>query len=147
MESFHTSESRASDALLNGSLSENDVDDTVLSDEALRSARISEYQHESLHDDDSLVASFGALTSGILKIAQRYEQGCIKLMDDGATHDSPELQRAMDTFSKLSRQAERNVNLMTRLAEDQRRCANIKSQRRQAAMPGSFPESSRRNKR
>ena len=147
MESFHAGQSRASDELLDASLSENDVDDTVLSDEALRLARISEYQHESLHDDDPLVASLGALTGGILKFAQRYEQGCVKLLEDSATHDSPELQRAMETFSKLSRQAERNVNLMTRLAEDQGRGANIKSQRRQAAVPGSFPESSRRNKR
>jgi hypothetical protein len=149
MKSFHTNESRAADALLNGSLSETDEDDAAFSDEALRSARIDEYQQQSLHADDPLEASLGALTGGLLRFAQCYERTSTELLDStsGAIHGSPELQRAMNTYLNLARQTERNVNLMNRLAEDRRHGANIKPQRRQAIVPGSISEISRRNKR
>jgi hypothetical protein len=147
LKSFHTNESRASDALLNGSLSETNEDDAVLSDEALRLARIDEYQQQSLHADDPLEASLGALTGGLLRFAQCYERTSAELLDStsGAIHGSTELQRAMSTYLNIARQAERNVNLMTRLAEDRRQSANSKSQRRQAIVPGSVGETGRRN--
>src|SRR5207342_987094 len=105
---------------------ESDADDTAFGDEALRSARIDEYQQQSLDADDPLEASLGALTGGLLRFAQCCDRISAELLDgtSGAIQVSPELQRAMNTYLNIARQAERNVNLMTRLAEDRQHGAN-----------------------
>jgi hypothetical protein len=147
MESSHITESRASDELLDSSLSENDEHDAVLSDEALRLVRIAEFQHESLHAEDHLEANFAVITGGVFRLVAHSEKITLKLLDDGATETSPELQRAKDTYSSLSRQAERNVKVLIRLREDRRHGAETKARRHQAAVPGSFADSRRRNKK
>ena len=149
MKSFHTSESRASDELLNGSLSESDADDAVLSDEALRLARIDEYGHEALHSDDPEVANFGAITGGIFRLIQHYEKATFKLLGEtrSDSHDSPELDRAVSILLNLTRQAERNANLITRLNNARQQGEYINSQRRQSAVPGAVAHPSRRKGR
>ena len=126
----------ASGAALKDSLREVGFDDADLSDdEALRFARIDDYRQEALRGDDSLESTMGAHTGGLLKFAAQYEQTIAKFMEQSgdAILNSPELQRAMNTYLNLSRQMDRNVNLTMRLAE---RRANLKSQRRQVGVPG-----------
>ncbi len=79
MESFHTSESRAADAELNGSLSEDD-DDAPPDKEVLEMARIDEYRQESLHEEDSLESCLGTRVGGLLEFALRYEQYINRLL-------------------------------------------------------------------
>jgi hypothetical protein len=150
MESFHTSDSRAADALLNSTLSDDDVEDAPPDDEeALQLARIEECRQEALREEDSLESSLGGLTSGLMKFSVRYEQNITKLHEQPgvAIHDSPELIRSMTTYLNLLRQVDRFVNLKARLAENRQSMANVKSQRRAAIVPGSITDPTRRNKR
>lgn len=140
MTSFNTDESDASDALLDGSLSDAESDE-AFTDEALRLARIDEYRHEALQEDDSLESSLGGFMGGLMKISVRYEQNMIKGLElhAGPIHDSPELNRSANTYLNLLRQIDRFANLKARLAENRERAAIIKSQRRQTILPGRVP--------
>jgi hypothetical protein len=150
MESFHTNESLAADALLNDSLSGDDGEDAPFDDEeALQLARIEECRQEALREEHPLESSLGGLSCGLMKFSVRYQQNISQLVEQPGVviHDSPELKRSMTTYLNLLRQVDRFVNLKVRLAENRQRMANIKSQRRAAAVPGSITDPHRRNKR
>ena len=128
MESFHTSESRAADAQLNDSLSEDD-DDAAPDQEVLEIARIDEYRQETHHEEDSLESCLGTRVGRLLEFALRYEQYINKLLmlSAAASQELPVMQRAMNTYLNILRQMDRLLNLKARHAENRRKGTKIKS--------------------
>lgn len=95
----------------------------------MRLARIDEYQHESLHKQDSLEACLGGINGGLMRIAVLHEQAILKAIEMAEDNilEMPPLQRAMGTHLSLTRQVDRFFNLEARLAESQLQAENAKS--------------------
>jgi hypothetical protein len=144
----NTHEYEEADALLNGSLSEAELDEPALGDNDLRLARIDEYQQQSLRKADPLEACLGATNAGLLQIGLRYEQAIIQTLEAAETNilDSLPLQKAMNTHLGITRQVDRFANVAARLSESERQADEGRSQRRLAALQRPTGSATRRNR-
>lgn len=138
-------ESQAAGALFDEDIATADEPLSSISDE-LRHARILDFQTESLAGPDSLRASLGALTGGLLEIGRRLEARIIASLD-ASPATMEELRRikpALDSLLQVARQSDRFAQLEVRLTAEERHADLAKSKMQATALGGFVQDSTRR---